>query len=155
MVKKYTNAEVLDFLRKNPVMNLSFIGDRKPHATVLLFHVTDDFTFYFGAKEISYKGRALIQNPGVSLSVWQHKQMLVQADGFVSRVIDENVDDVLTKITSSIPMIKDFWPPILRTKGDDYVAFEIKLTWLRVLDLTNPSINEEESPFTEFKLVDK
>lgn len=151
MVKNYSKEEVLTFLRKNPIMNLAFMGDRKPHATVLLFHVTDDFTFYVGMRTNSYKGVALQHNPAVSFSVWKHDEMSVQADGFASVIDFDKVDDAITKITSSITQIEKFWPPVLRIEGDGYIAFEIKLTWLRALDLSHPTISEVGSPFTEFK----
>lgn len=58
-------------------------------SSVLLYYVDNDFNFYFGTKERTYKARALKRVPKISLSVWEHKKMLVQDDGLAEVVISE------------------------------------------------------------------
>lgn len=149
MVRHYSKQQVLDFLRSVSVMNLAVSSDDKPISSVLLFHVDDDFTFYFGTHNDSYKAEAIRKDPNVSLSVREHKKMLVQADGVAEEILEPvTVDLVLNDIVTATNNIKDFWPPVLRIRGNGYAVFSIKTTWMRALDLQSDAISEKELPFT-------
>lgn len=142
----FSNDEVLDFLRRNPIMTIAVCADDRPMSSVLLYYVDNDFNFYFGTKERTYKARALKRVPKISLSVWEHKKMLVQADGLAEVVISE-AEEILDRIISSTLNIDDFWPPVLHTEEDPYMIFKITTNWLRVMDLSNSNISTIEPPF--------
>lgn len=152
MIKNYSKTEVLGFLKSVSIMSVAINYQDKPISSVLLFHVDDDLNFYFVTHQSSYKAKALMTKPLISLSVWAHHKMLVQADGQAEIITDrETAAIALDKIMSAIDNIKGFWPPVLRTGGKDYVVFKITTSWVRVLDLTNDTISAEEMPFTEIK----
>lgn len=149
MIRHYSKLQVLAFLRSVSVMNLAVIGSGKPISSVLLFHVDDDLIFYFGTHSDSYKAEAIRKNPSVSLSVWEHKKMLVQADGIAEEIVEPvTMELVLDDIVKATNNIKNFWPPVLRIRGNGYAIFSIKTTWMRVLDLQSDAILEKDLPFT-------
>ena len=149
----YTKSDILEFLRKNPIMNISVVSGTKPLASVVLFAVEDDFTFYFASHTSSFKTKALLKDPQISFSVWKHLNMLVQVDGIAHKAGEVDVNSILEKLAKSSISIEDFWPPLLRTGSDHYTVFVIKPTWLRILDLKSVKINEEKSPFQEISLI--
>lgn len=140
---------VLAFLKQNFVMNAAICADNKPFASVLLYYVDDDFNFYFASHTDSYKVRILKENPRINLTVWQHNQMHVQADGLAEEVTeDENKLHIVDMLAESASKSKDFWPPLFRIKGQGYSVFKIKVTWMRMLDLVQNTITQVDSPFT-------
>lgn len=155
MIKKYTKQEVLAFMRKVSIMSAAFVqDDSKPLSTVLLFAIDDDFTMYFATLKSSHKAQAILNNPNISLSVWQSKEILVQANGIVTQEVDPlKIEDIIDKLASSAAGLNDFWPPILQMTGHDYVVFKVKLTWLHALDLTSTSLVENQSMFSEVNLA--
>jgi nitroimidazol reductase NimA-like FMN-containing flavoprotein (pyridoxamine 5'-phosphate oxidase superfamily) len=145
--------EVLTFLKNQFIMSVAVSDENKPSASVLLYYVDDDFTFYFATHTDSYKAKALKKNPLISMAIWKHNEMLVQCDGSVSEVSSENEKlGIIDKLANSTNKGDDFWPPLLRIKGSDYVVFKIKPTWLRKLDLVQDTMTQTDSPFSELKL---
>lgn len=132
-------------------MSAAVVGERGPISTVLLFSVSDDFVFHFATHRDSFKAKALLSDGRISMAVWQHNMMLVQADGVATEVTEpEKAKQILDELAQAVEAVGDFWPPILRISGDGYILFEIRLKWLRALDLVNLSIVAGEPPFTEF-----
>lgn len=151
MATKPKTEEVLEFLKSVSIMSLA-INYETPISTILLFAVDGDFTFYFATHKDSFKSKAIELNNKVSLSVWQHDKMLVQASGTATLLEDQaESTDALNKIVNALDNIQDFWPPVLRFHGDDYAVYKIDTNWLRVLDLTEKTIYAEDSPFFEIK----
>lgn len=145
--------EVLEFLKRNFVMNIAVSIDNKPSSSVLLYYVDDNFNFFFTTHADSFKAKILKSNPKISMSIWEHNQMLVQADGEVTEITEEEQKlKVIDKLAESASMKKDFWPPLLRIRGENYVVFKIIPNWLRKLDLTNNSISSINSPLTNITL---
>ena len=153
MQNNYSREEILDFLKKTSIMSAAFANENKPISTVLLFGIDDDFTIYFATHENTYKAKAIIDNPQISISVWEHKEMMIQADGKVSRVTDnDEVNEVLNKLVTSADNVADFWPPVLRIKNETpYFIGKIKLSWLRATDLVSTKVTEKDLPHTEIK----
>lgn len=152
VVKKYTKEEVLEFLKRNPIMSAAMCGEQRPVSTVLLFAVDNDFTIYFATKVGTYKDKALNINPMMSISIWKNGEMEVQMSGKSEKVTDLNqIDSQLDKLASSVEMVDSFWAPILKLNGE-YVCYKMKPDWVRVLDLSSDSISESESSFTEYSL---
>jgi len=151
MPRTYTKSEILQFLRKVSIMAAAFVQEgNKPLSTILLFAIDDDFSLYFATLANSHKAQAIKENNQISLSVWQEKEILVQANGQVEQVADAVVaEEIVEKLASSAAGLDDFWPPVLQIKGHDYAVFKVKLTWLHALDLTSKSLVENESLFTE------
>ncbi|MCA9390257.1 pyridoxamine 5'-phosphate oxidase family protein [candidate division WWE3 bacterium] len=135
-------------------MSIAVAHENDPISSVVIFAVDDDFKMYFTSRKDSFKAKALQNNPKISYSVWEHDQMLVQGAGTVTQITDSEVYDLsLDKIIDAVSHLKDFWPPILRIEGDDYVVYEIVPHWLRVLDLTRKTVSEDKPPFTEIPLA--
>lgn len=151
MAAKFTKQQILEFLRKYPIMNIAVVGENKPISSVLLFAIDDDFNIYFGTHEDTFKAQALLKNPKISLSVWQHDIMMVQADGVATQVTDKKViEETIDKIINSTDNLDGFWPPVVRIKNhSSYVVFCIKLNWLKATDLENKNITDREPTHTE------
>ena len=143
--------QVLQFLRSYPVMNIALVLDSKPISSVVVFWVDDDFTFYFATNSDSYKRKALVENQHISFSVWDKDKMLVQADGQAGLVPMPQADEIINKIIQSMDNIKNFWPPVVSIGEGEYIIYKIKVTWMKVLNLTNLKIREKELPFITFK----
>jgi nitroimidazol reductase NimA-like FMN-containing flavoprotein (pyridoxamine 5'-phosphate oxidase superfamily) len=128
--------------------------DGKPHATVLLYVIDDDFNIYFVSHPDSKKVRHVGQNSAVSLSVWEHRDMSVQVNGEAEPVEDpEKVDALLSELAEA-GMAEDddhFYPPVLRMSGEEYAVFRVRPTAVRCLDLVGDEIKSPGSPFTDIE----
>ncbi len=145
-------SEILTFLRKNFIMSAAVSADDAPSSTILLYYVDDDLNFYFATHTDSYKTRKLQKNPKISLSIWQHKEMLIQVDGNAEEVKESSRKlEIVDHLAESANKGEDFWPPLFRIAGEDYIVFKITPTWIRKLDLTRDTMTQEDSPFTEIK----
>jgi nitroimidazol reductase NimA-like FMN-containing flavoprotein (pyridoxamine 5'-phosphate oxidase superfamily) len=154
MTEKISKPEVIKFLRSVNIMSLAACHGDKPLSTVLLYAVDDDFNFYFATRSETYKAKALAINPKVSLSVWEHKKMLIQVDGQAQQISNlERANEVVEMLADSTARIGDFWPPVVQQKQKgEYIIFKIKPDWLRALDLSNNTIRGDKDAFTEFDL---
>lgn len=149
--KRVSKTNVRDFLKSQFVMSIATFSDAKPQSSIVLYAIDYDFTMYFVTHRDSHKARALLKNNNISLSIWEHKQMLVQADGKVTELVDQkNISKVMDKIAVQASKDGSFWPPVLRFGDKEYIVFKITLQWMRALDLSNDSIVADESPFTDF-----
>ncbi len=126
-------------------MSAAINNAERPVATVLLYAIDDDFTMYFATHRSTIKAKSLAIDPKISFSVWRNHEMLIQASGATREVTDSNqLESVLDKLAESTTTVEDFWPPILQVKGSDYVVYEIKIDWMRALDLSNVAIHNEQ-----------
>jgi len=145
--------EVLGFLRSQFIMSIAVAEDNKPSSSILLYYVDDEFNFFFATHRNSFKAQKLLKNPQISISVWEHKNMMVQVDGIASEIVNEQDKlAIIDKLAESAMKGQDFWPPLLRIGGQDYIVFKIKPNWLRKLDLKRDTMTQEESPFTDINL---
>lgn len=142
-------------MRSLSIGSFAFVQDTKPLNSVLLFHIDDDCALYFATHENTYKAQALVTNPQVSFSVWEHKKMLVQGAGEAHPV--ENIsqrDTILERIVGAVDNIDSFWPPVLRIKNNTpYVVYKVSPSWLRTLDLSEDTITSADDPYTEIDLT--
>lgn len=146
MPDKFTKDKIISFLREVGVMSIAVNLNDRPISSVVAFVVDNDYSFYFVTKRNTFKDRALQKNPKLSLSVWEHNRMLVQAYGQVRELTGQDLNDSMKAIKKSIGHFKNFWWPILGIKGGEHVAYKIQVEWLRVMDLSF-SINEREERF--------
>jgi len=150
MNKKYTKADVFEFLQEHFIMELATANSAsKPAASVMLYAIDSKMHFYCVTHASSQKAKNMTENSQVSITVWEHQKMMVQVDGVAERVEDEarqsEVADMLADAAARDPL---FWPPIFYIKGGDYVVFHIIPTWMRALDLTQNTVQREDEPFT-------
>ncbi len=147
MASKFTKDDILTFLRQVPIMSIAVNLADKPISSVVAFAVDQDFSFYFVTKRNTYKAQALQQNPQISISVWEHNKILVQACGIAREIEDQReLDSVRATVVKSISHIKNFWWPILDIQGE-HVSYKIQTEWLRVLDLSNTTSEAQERYF--------
>lgn len=145
--------QLLSFLRANYVMSIATSDNDMPSSSILLYHVDEGLNFYFATHTNSLKVRNLQKNPRISLSVWEHNKMLVQANGkAIELTSDEEKVLIIDKLAESAAKGANFWPPLFRIKGDDYIVFKITPDWMRVLDLEKDTMTQVDSPFTEVML---
>ena len=150
---KDTHERVVHFLKNNFVMNIATTDGDKPSASVVIYVIDEHLNFYFVTHKDSYKTKHLLKNPNISFSVWQFLEMSVQADGTTNVVEDEAQKEwVMSAFGDAATKDPNFWAPIFRIKGSDYILFKITPHWMRMLDLTHNTVRQRESPFTEIKL---
>lgn len=147
---EYTKESILQFLREHFIMEIATCLDNKPAASVMLYALNDDFSLYFATHKDSYKSQNLQKNPQISLCIWEHLKALVQMDGKVEVVENEQEKSVaMDKLADAATKDKEFWPPLFRIKGDEYIIFKMSPQWGRLLDLSRSTITQEETPFVE------
>lgn len=150
---KITKEEVRDFLNSQYLMQMATMNGDQPGVSVMLYTIDDDLNFYFGTHKDSFKIKNLMENPKVSLVVWKFGEIQVQANGEAHPIDDEEEQvKILEKLADSATKDEDFWPPLFRIKGDDYIIMKIKPNWMRVLDLKNNTVRQEGSPFTDINI---
>lgn len=149
--RKYNRPEVLKFLRSNPILSLAACYQGKPVASVVTFAIEDDFTILFATHGDSVKAKALREQPTISYSSWKLNEILVQGGGEATEVTGDAMSLALNKILKAMDQLENFWPPILRITGEPYTVFSVRPTWLRALDLSDPSYDGIGQPFSEFE----
>ena len=148
-------SEAIQFLKDNFIMEIATSHDNNPSVSVVVYMIDENLNFYFITQRNSYKAKYIINNPRISLVVWEHLKMSVQADGVVSIVEDVVKKDwVLNAFADATTKEKNFWSPLLRIKNGEYIIFKISPTWMRILDLSTTTIRQDLSPFTEINLSD-
>jgi uncharacterized pyridoxamine 5'-phosphate oxidase family protein len=148
-----TREMVLKFLNNNFVMNIATTDGLKPSASVVVYVIDEHLNFYFVTHKDSYKTRHLINNPHISFSIWEFHKMSIQADGTTAVVENEAEKEwVMNAFGDAATKDPNFWAPIFRIKGGEYVLFKITPHWMRMLDLSRNTVRQHESPFTEIEL---
>ena len=148
-----SKEKLLKFLRENPVASIGAVYKGKPINSVVLTAIDNDFTFYFVTNPETYKAKALLENPIISMTIWNKDQYQAQAMG-IAKPIDSSIDpcDIFDKIINSLDNIEEFWPPVISMSNEEYIIFQIKLDWIRVFDITQMKIKGNSSLFTTYNL---
>ncbi len=151
MSKEVTKDDVLAFLKSQFIMNIATVTkDGMPYSSTMLYAIDDDFTIYFVTHTDTKKVENLAYNPHISVAIWEHHKMKVQASGTVTVV--ENEEEKLAtvdKLAEAATKDGSFWPPLFRLGGKDYIVYKISLTSLEALDLVSDSITEVAPPITK------
>lgn len=124
-----------------------------PNVAPVLFTVDNDFNFYFVTRAGTRKHKNILVNKRVSMSIWHHNSLALQVDGLASQLIDKKgLESVVEELANkAVAEDKNFWPPVLRFCHSQYVVLKIKPTRLRLIDLSQPNIVDQDSPITEIK----
>jgi nitroimidazol reductase NimA-like FMN-containing flavoprotein (pyridoxamine 5'-phosphate oxidase superfamily) len=145
-----TKEEVTSFLKTNFVANISTTDGDKPTCSPIIYVIDDELNFYFVTNTDSFKAKNIVNNPKVSLSVWEFLKMSVQLDGEASEVTEEPKKEwVVEAFGDAATKDPNFWAPIFSIKRSDYVVYKIKPTWLRVLDLSHSTVRAKLTPYTQ------
>ena len=150
---KITKEEVLIFLKEHYLMQIATVSKDQPGVSVMLYTVDDEMNFYFGTHKDSFKINNLLSNPKISIVVWEFGKIQVQLNGIATPLTDQSEQEkILDQLADSATKDANFWPPLFRINGGEYIIMKIKPTWMRVLDLTNNTIRQEDNPFTTINL---
>jgi len=150
---KEIKNDMITFLKEKFVMDLATCVDNKPAVAPVVYVIDEDLQFYFVTYTNTLKSNNLIKNPQCSFVIWEFLKMSVQASGVASVVEDEAKKEwVIEAFADAATKDPNFWAPIFRIKRGDYMVFQIKPTWMRVLDLTHSTVRQIKSPFTEIKM---
>jgi nitroimidazol reductase NimA-like FMN-containing flavoprotein (pyridoxamine 5'-phosphate oxidase superfamily) len=151
--KALEKSEIIQFLKRNFVMDMATVDGDKPAVAPVVYVMDEELNMYIVTYQTSYKAHNLLKNPHYSFTVWQFLQMSVQGSGVASVIEDKKkIEWVMDAFADAATRDPNFWAPIFRIKRGDYCVFQIKLTWLRALDLSRNTVRQEESPFTEISL---
>lgn len=69
MIQKYSNKQILTFLRSVGIMSIAVNAEPYPISSVVLFSVDDEFNFLFATHSVSNKAKSLLKRPEISFSV--------------------------------------------------------------------------------------
>lgn len=147
--------EILKFLQNQHIATLATVTkDNRPHAAVILYAVDQDLNLYFATHKKTEKIDNVKQNNKVSLTIWKHKELSVQIEGEGEEVTDSQECSKILEVlaVSASKENSDFYPPILRIKGQDYAIYKIKPTRCRYLDFKDEHINESSPTVHELTL---
>lgn len=145
-----SKSAVKEFLQINFVAELATTDGTKPTCSPVIYVIDDDLNFYFVTNTDSYKAQNIINNPNVSMTVWEFSKMSVQMDGVATEVKDEDkIEWVVNAFGDAATKDPNFWAPIFRIKRSDYVAFKVTPNWLRALDLSHDTVRSKLTPYTE------
>lgn len=147
-----TKQQILEFLSRNHIFNLATVSpEGKPNAAILLYIIDDQFNFYFSTHAESQKSLNLQNHPFLSASLYQLGYMGAQIEGEAEIIQEEALRQKIINKLAEKAVSKNFYPPLLRITGQNYVVFKIKPHIIKCLDLKNEHINEENSPFSILK----
>ena len=143
----------MTFLKKESVMHTATCVDNKPSASVVMYTMDDAMNFYFITHSDSHKAVHVKTNSQISFSVWKYDEMLVQCDGNVELIEDDETRvEVIGKLSNVAANKESFLPPIFRIQGGAYEVFKITPTWMRSLDLKDQHADPDGQPFIEINL---
>lgn len=129
------------FLRSHPKAVVAVDNAGVPKASLMLYCVGDDLTFYFGTTASSGKYQALLKNPKVSVVVVDGTPdplRSVEAQGEVTFIPKEKTAETLKMLESKNSAkfyVKD---------APDFVMFSLKPSSLKWLDATGGELKIEE-----------
>lgn len=147
--QKIKKDDVTKFLKSNFVASLSTMGNIKPTSSPIVYVIDNRLNFYFVTNTNTYKAKNILNNPNVSMSVWQFSQMSIQMDGIATEITDDATKEwVIEEFGEAATKDPNFWAPIFRIKRSDYVVFKVEPTWLRALDLSHNTVRSKQSPYT-------
>lgn len=145
--------EAKAFLKSNFVAEIATTNGDKPTCSPVVYVIDDDLNFYFVTNTETYKAKNIHNNPKVSLSVWEFSKMSVQIDGLATKITDKQQKEwVIEQFGDAATKDPNFWAPIFRIKRSDYVAFKIKPTWVRALDLSHDTVRSKQTPYSEIEV---
>ncbi len=151
--QKISKDEVKAFLKLKFVAELATANGDKPTCSPVIYVIDDDLNFYFVTNIDTYKAKNILENPKVSMCVWEFNKMSVQMDGIAEQVENEQKKEwVIEQFGDAATRDPNFWAPIFRIKRSDYVVYKIEPYWMRALDLTHNTVRSEESPYTEIEV---
>lgn len=127
---------IYNFLSANHVGVLTTVdpnGD--PHGSVIYHTVNEHFEVSFLTKAATKKYDNIKHNDHVMLVIFEPSfQTVVQVIGRAFEIKDNHaLNDIAGRVFSyNLEASKSATPPILKTSGDDYVAFRIKPRQIRM-----------------------
>jgi general stress protein 26 len=135
--KKKLKIDILKFLQKN---QLAVIGTTSVKGQAQVATITylfdDDFHFYFITRKSSRKYNNITHNKNIGIVVGVNPDVpaTVQMQGTAS--IIQNPDHfVINYLSKTINLDEKKWWPLFKARGIDYAFIEVKIEWLRWLDL--------------------
>lgn len=146
-----TKDEALAFLRGNVVMTLATASkDGRPQIATIYYVVDDDFGLRFFTREGTRKDVYLKETGLATVSIGQEKPMNIRIDGRVEVLTDETErKEAMVRLAEAAGEMTDFWPPVMRMAGDDYVVYRLNPEKVTAIDLTVAPMKEKEPPFID------
>lgn len=135
-------------------MTLAVCGtDNQPQSHLMLFAIDNDFTLYFVTTNTSNKYRALQKNNKVGASIFSNKEMLIQIQGVVTELFDQDFTQTLEKLADATTSLPHFWNPLLQISNSNYSTFKLTPKSVRILDLSSDTIIHPTSPYTNINVT--
>lgn len=128
-------SEALQFLKNHRKGVFATVdSEGRPHTSLMLYVVEDDFTVYFGTRKIFKKYSHLCEQPAISLTVIEESPdplQTVDLTGTATQLSDEEKEKYFA-------FFKDNNPSVYYVEGaEDYVMFRITPEHVRWLDATS------------------
>ncbi|MBL8160084.1 pyridoxamine 5'-phosphate oxidase family protein [Candidatus Saccharibacteria bacterium] len=146
------------FLQEHKTAVLATVNARGvPHATALYYALDDEYTIRFLTKRGTRKSSNLVQNPQVSLVVFDEgRQISVSIAGQAVRVRGEveTHEAFLRTLRASLHTADSAIPPVSRLDAGDYVAYELRPAEIRMQTYRDaPLVMRREGSGVEGRLV--
>lgn len=142
---------VREFLREQNVGVLSTISaDGSPDAAVVYMAINDDLTLSFMTKANTTKHTNIQKDNRVAITIFEPKyQTTVQIKGNAkvvnSRKGQQKIFDELLEI--SMQSSGEGMPPITKMKDDEYVAYQVTPTFMRMAVFSRPEQDGHDQIF--------
>ncbi len=119
----------------------------QPHAAAVVITADDDFTVYFMTRETTTKHQDITVRPEVAMTVGMNLLVYLQIRGVAERLTDaDEVSEITRRLAMTASAVKDFWPPLARLTSGKYVAYRIRPTSVKAMDMTDHYIHPGVSP---------
>lgn len=119
----------------------------RPHASAVLIDSDEDFTVYFMTREKTDKHHDLTVRPEISLTVGMTSPIYLQITGRAERITEPKqfsaIAERLARVGASV---ENFWPPLARMGPSPLVAYRVRPTAIKAIDMTADSISQGGSP---------
>lgn len=151
VIDKDRSEKALKFLTANPVgviATASLTG--VPHAATVYLVTDEDLNIYFVTKEQTTKHHNLLENPKVSIAVYNSgSQTTLQAHGEVVKISD--IAEFMRLFAKILDISADTSdsdrPPISKLYAGDYFMYKLKPEVVRIAEYTKPDKGDVSSLF--------
>ena len=134
------------FLQNNYLASVATVSPAgEPQVAIVLYHLDDEFNFYFATRKQTRKSANLENNGKVGIAVGgDHAPATVQMQG-VAQSSPEYLGEFVKKLEERSDL-KDFYSgAFLKIAGLDFQIFKVKINWMRYMRLHSETGQEEYS----------
>ena len=145
------NHKTWSLLASTSIFSLATVDEKgNPHCSVLVYEHDKNLNFFFVTDKNSAKAKNILSHPQVAFAiVGSDLDMTLQGGGEAVEMTSEAKIKHMLRLMERADQAVDGWAPIARYKQDDLVLFQIKPSWLRLLDISAVKDNMHELAYED------